>query len=191
MAPQGPPFEPAVVEAFVERLYRKASAVVAGCVATGAVLGAFFGATPLTSLEGLPIPREFGYATLLVGGMLGGLIGYVVGETRSSIYRLQAQMALCDLETAKKVDRLVAFFFPEATAPAPVLPHAHAHAPAPAPASAPVAVAPAEPAPAEPAPTPVAPVPTPGPILAAAAPSDTPLPPLVTTAPLPEPKLSA
>jgi hypothetical protein len=197
MASQTPAFEPNVVEAFIERLYRKASAVIVGCVATGVVLGAFVGATPLTSLKGLPIPAEFGYATLLVGCFVGGLVGYVVGETRSSIYRLQAQMALCDLETAKKVDRLVAFFFPETVAPpVPLIPQAAPPAPvapAPAPAPAPALIPPVAPAPE---PLPLAVAPAPEPLLAAPpAPAARPVPPLVVTAPLPEqpvtPPLSA
>jgi hypothetical protein len=189
-----PVFEPNVVEAFIERLYRKASAVIDGCVATGVVLGAFIGATPLTSLSGLPIPAEFGYATLLVGCFVGGLVGYIVGETRSSIYRLQAQMALCDLETAKKVDRLVAFFFPETAAPpVPLLPQAAAPV-AVAPAGAP-APAPAPPVSPAPAPPPLAVAPAPEPLAATAAPAALPVPPLLVAAPLPEqpatPPLSA
>lgn len=220
MASQTPPFEPSVVEAFIERLYRKASAVIVGCVATGVVLGAFIGATPLTSLSGLPVPSQFGYATLLVGCFVGGFVGYTIGETRSSIYRLQAQMALCDLETAKKVDRLVAFFFPATQAPAPLLPQTAAPAlvalvpeptaaPEPQPVAAPPAPEPVVPAPppepvvfapaavAAPEPQPAAAPPAPEPVapIAPVAAAARPLPPLVATVPLREepvtPPLSA
>ena len=70
----------------------------------GAALGAAFGAIPLTSLgDSWPIPSAFGFATLLAGGILGGVVGYVIGDTRSFGYRLQAQSALCQLQTERNL----------------------------------------------------------------------------------------
>jgi hypothetical protein len=97
-----PDYDPRVIEQFAENLYRKASAFVAGSVAIGAALGAAFGAVPLTSLgASWPVPSVFGFATLLIGGIFGGAIGYVIGDTRSFGYRLQAQSALCQLQTER------------------------------------------------------------------------------------------
>jgi outer membrane biosynthesis protein TonB len=97
-----PEYDPRVIEQFAENLYRKASAFVAGSVAIGAALGAAFGAVPLTSLGAAwPVPSVFGFATLLIGGIFGGAIGYVIGDTRSFGYRLQAQTALCQLQTER------------------------------------------------------------------------------------------
>jgi hypothetical protein len=97
-----PEYEPRVIEQFAENLYGKASAFVVGSVAIGAALGAAFGAVPLTSLgASWPVPSIFGFATLLVGGIFGGAIGYVIGDTRSFGYRLQAQTALCQLQTER------------------------------------------------------------------------------------------
>jgi hypothetical protein len=97
-----PEYDPRVIEQFAENLYRKASAFVAGSVALGAALGAAFGAVPLTSLgASWPLPPIFGFATLLVGGCFGAAIGYVIGDTRSFGYRLQAQTALCQLQTER------------------------------------------------------------------------------------------
>jgi hypothetical protein len=65
-------------------------------------LGAAFGATPLTPLgTGWPIPPAFGFATMLVGAFVGGIVGYVVGDTRSALCRLQGQTALAQVESAK------------------------------------------------------------------------------------------
>jgi hypothetical protein len=97
-----PDFDPRVLERSAENAYRKANAIFTGCVAGGVVLGAMFGATPLTPIGAhWPIPEAFGFATMLLGALLGGVIGYVVGDTRSALCRLQGQTALAQLESAK------------------------------------------------------------------------------------------
>jgi len=97
--PSLPNYEPRVIEQFAEKLYRKASAFVMGSVVIGAALGAAFGSVPLTSLgDAWPVPSMFGFITLLIGGIFGAAIGYVIGDTRSFGYRLQAQSALCQLQ---------------------------------------------------------------------------------------------
>jgi len=97
-----PDFDPRVIERFAEGAYRRANAIFTGCVAGGVVLGAIFGATPLTPLgESWPIPPAFGFATMLLGALVGGMVGYVVGDTRSALCRLQGQTALAQVESAK------------------------------------------------------------------------------------------
>lgn len=94
-----PTFDPRIIERFAENLYRKASAFVVGAVVCGVVLGMAFGAVPLTSLgEAWPIPSILGFATMLLGGVVGGVIGYSIGDARSFGYRLQAQTTLLHLE---------------------------------------------------------------------------------------------
>lgn len=97
-----PNFDPRVIERFAESAYRRANAIFTGCVAGGVVLGAIFGATPLTPLGAhWPIPPAFGFATMLLGAIVGGVVGYVVGDTRSALCRLQGQTALAQVESAK------------------------------------------------------------------------------------------
>jgi hypothetical protein len=97
-----PYFDPRVIERFAESAYRKANAIFTGCVAGGVTLGAIFGATPLTPIGAhWPIPQAFGFATMLVGALVGGVIGYVVGDTRAALCRLQGQTALAQIEGAK------------------------------------------------------------------------------------------
>jgi len=97
-----PNFDPRVIERFAEAAYRKANAIFTGCVAGGVVLGAIFGATPLTPVgEHWPIPQAFGFATMLLGAFLGGIVGYVVGDTRAALCRLQGQTMLAQVESAK------------------------------------------------------------------------------------------
>ena len=97
-----PNFDPRVIERFAEGAYRKANAIFTGCVAGGVTLGAIFGATPLTPIGAhWPIPQAFGFATMLLGALVGGVIGYVVGDTRAALCRLQGQTALAQVEGAK------------------------------------------------------------------------------------------
>jgi hypothetical protein len=97
-----PDFDPRIIERFVESAYRRANAIFVGSVTAGVALGAAFGATPLTPLgAGWPIPPAFGFATLLLGALVGGIIGYVVGDTRSALCRLHGQTALAQIESAK------------------------------------------------------------------------------------------
>src|SRR5262245_51644376 len=97
-----PDFDPRVLERSAEAAYRKANAIFTGCVAGGVVVGAMFGATPLTPIGShWPIPQAFGFATMLLGALLGGVVGYVVGDTRSALCRLQGQTALAQVEGAK------------------------------------------------------------------------------------------
>ena len=97
-----PHYEPEMIEQYAARLYGRASLVRVGAAVAGVVTGAFFGAIPLTSLgEAWPIPHMFGFATLLVGAVLGGLIGFVVGDARATGYRLHAQAALCQLQAER------------------------------------------------------------------------------------------
>ncbi len=126
--PTPPAYDPKVIEQFAEKLYRKASSFVAGSVVIGASLGAAFGAVPLTSLgEAWPIPSYLGFATLMLGALLGAVIGYVVGDTRSFGYRLQAQSALCQLQSERNtafVARAISARAPRRAQPIPQTPSA-------------------------------------------------------------------
>jgi hypothetical protein len=143
-----PAYDPRVIEQFAEKLYRKASAFVAGSVVIGASLGAAFGAVPLTSLGAAwPIPSYLGFATLLLGGLFGSAIGYVIGDTRSFGYRLQAQSALCQLQAERNTAILAQVVSARASAPAPAPPVVQQQQAAPpnlpqAPAAQPAAEAP-------------------------------------------------
>jgi hypothetical protein len=164
MAATMPEFNPNVIEEFAKRLYAKADALAKGALIGGVILGACFGAIPLTPLgDAWPIPQAFGLATMLLGGLCGGMIGYVIGDHRALDYRFQAQMALRQLrverETALALQTLRQLRVPPA-GPAPAQPAAVNAAPVQAPPvrPAPVEVAPVQPAPVQPAPVQAAPL---------------------------------
>lgn len=144
-----PSYDPRVIEQFAEKLYRKASAFVAGSVVVGGALGAGFGAVPLTSLgDAWPIPSMFGFATLLAGAVCGAVVGYVIGDTRSFGYRLQAQAALCQLQTERNTAFVAAAVSAARTTPkapqqqaAPAPPPAQPEQPASPPVTPPVSAA--------------------------------------------------
>jgi hypothetical protein len=169
-----PEYTPEIIEEYAARLYRRASSMGVGAAVTGAVVGAFFGAIPLTSLgDAWPIPSAFGFATMLVGLVAGALIGWVIGDARGFGYRLQAQSALCQLQSERNTAAMARAIDVRRRATAP---------PPPAPVATPAPVA--APAPlAQPAPMPVRP---PAPVVQAP-----PAPAPATVPPLAPPPLSS
>jgi hypothetical protein len=113
-------YDPYVIEKFAASLYGKAISSQRGSVAVGALLGACFGGVPLTSLgASWPIPHSFGFATLLAGAIVGGIIGFVIGDARSFGYKLQAQAALCQVEIQRNTQASVHATLVHAAAVAP------------------------------------------------------------------------
>jgi hypothetical protein len=142
-----PDFDPRVLERSAEAAYRKANAIFTGCVAGGVVLGAMFGATPLTPIGAhWPIPQAFGFATMLLGALLGGVVGYVVGDTRSALCRLQGQTLIAQVESAKHARAMADALREIPEIHAQIRDLATAPPPAPAAPAPPIAAAP-EPAP--------------------------------------------
>jgi len=194
-------FDATIMEEFARQLMHKADSVRVGSSVAGGIVGVIFGAVPLTPLSSVwPIPAIFGFATILLGGLAGVLVGYVVGEGRAFRLRVQAQTALFQVDIERRLEsallvqsRLIA------AALGPAVPAAAPVAAAPAPVPAPVPAAPAPPAPVPAAPVPAAPAPAPvpaavapaAPAQPAPAPAPTPFPPVLREVPAPPPPPSA
>jgi hypothetical protein len=163
-----PPYEPEVIERFAAQLDARARALQRGITLTGAILGGFVGAVPLTPLgEAWPIPGVFGFATLLAGVLAGSLIGFVVGSGRAELHRLHAQTVLCQLHAQRATLAIWKLLRDQQ--------QERERVPAAAPVAAPPPVLPAPVAPATVAPalvvTPPLPPPAPEPPLVAEAPA--------------------
>jgi hypothetical protein len=100
-------FDPTVIEYHAAYLYRRAAALTRGTVALGALLGGAAGAYPLTRYSHWPIPHSYGIATLLFGVLAGGLIGYVVGDSRANRVRVQAQLVLHQVQLERNTAAIV------------------------------------------------------------------------------------
>ncbi len=204
----------AVVE-LVEHYEAKSTAVWRAGIGVGGVLGALFGAVPLTPLDfALPIPSSFGLASLLLGTVVGLLAGFVIGDSRSRMYKRMAEQARLQLDLESRLAQsdarmaqLVTALTQRAQAARAAAPQVQAPAAAPAPAPAPAPVA--TPAPVQAAPPVHVPAPTPAPPLVrtveaplpqsppllrpagAPAQSPPPLPPVLTSVPAPPPEAPA
>jgi hypothetical protein len=98
--------DPTVVEEHVRRLNRQADSLGLLGVVLGAPVGAVIGGLPLVAHG--PIPSKFGIATLLLGALLTGTLGYIVAKGRSFGYRLKAQLMLGQLRLEQNVEALLA-----------------------------------------------------------------------------------
>src|SRR6184192_1074705 len=139
---------PTIVEQYAEHLLRKASSVVVGLTVGGAIGGAVIGAVPGFLSHSLISPGT-NYFAVLLGAVAGGYLGRSIGEKRAVGLRLQAQLALHQLQIERRLMPQAVAAPTPAAAPAPVAPAPVAVAPPPvAAASAPVAPPPLPPAPA-------------------------------------------
>jgi uncharacterized membrane protein (UPF0136 family) len=115
-------YDSLIIEEFAASLYRKAAAASRGSIVVGVVIGAVFGAIPLTSLgESWPIPHGLELATVVLGVLLGGYLGHIIGTARAFGYKLQAQSALCQVEIQRNSAASIRAALVQAAAAAPEL----------------------------------------------------------------------
>jgi hypothetical protein len=170
--------DPSVIERYAAGLHKKADSRVTRFSLLGLLIGGLLGATPviapLVSHVHSWVPHRFAYAAAVFGPAAGGYLGFLVGQARAVALRLQASLALHQIELGRALHRVEAMRLPlPAAATLPPL----ALAPVPAPEPAPAAAAPAVAPPVVPAP--VVSLPSPPPVLPA------PLPAAVQPAPAP------
>jgi hypothetical protein len=143
-----------IVEQYAGHLLKRASSVIVSFVVVGVIAGAALGSAPGFLAHSL-IPAGTKYFAALLGAVAGGFLGRALGERRALGLRLQAQMALRQLQLESRFVTASAAPAALPAAPAPVSPTVTAPA-VPAPATVAAPVPPAVRAPA-PAPAPAAP----------------------------------
>lgn len=173
--------DPAVIERYATGLHKKADSRVTRFSLLGLLIGAALGATPvfapLVSHVHSWVPHRFAYAAVVFGLAAGGYLGFLIGQSRAVALRLQASMAMHQIEIGRALHRVEALRLP--------LPAA---ASLPTPVPAPVAAPPAAMAPPAPAPVASLPAPAPAPALAPAPmPMAMPAPQPVAVQPMPVP----
>jgi hypothetical protein len=95
-------YDPEVVQAFAKQLYREASSVAFTDAVFGLLIGGTIGATFISMSPSSHIDLRLGLA---VGGLIGAVIGYSRGSARAFNLRLQAQLALCQVQIEKNTSR--------------------------------------------------------------------------------------
>jgi hypothetical protein len=90
----------------------------------GFLVGATVGATPVvaplvSSVHSL-VPHRYAYAAVIIAAFGGSYLGFVIGQSRAVALRLQASMALHQIELGRMLHRVEALSLPlpaEDTAP--------------------------------------------------------------------------
>lgn len=91
-------YDPSVIQGYAKMAYARADTItVLYTVAGGLLLGAF-GVS--AGAVGGAAPVGF-----IVGAAMGGLLGYFVGNMKANALRLEAQVALCQVEIEKNTRR--------------------------------------------------------------------------------------
>jgi hypothetical protein len=169
--------DPSAIERYAAGLQKKADSRVARFSLLGLLIGGLLGSTPvlapLISHVHSWVPHRFAYAAAVFGPAAGGYLGFLIGQSRAVALRLQASMALHQIELGRALHRIESMGLPlpaAATLPPPVPAPELAPEPAPAVVPAPVVSLPSPP-PVLPAPQPAAVQPAPVPVLTSVPPT--------------------
>src|SRR5690348_1954876 len=116
--------ENGIIQQYAAHLERKASGLVMRWTLGLGFVGGLLGAFPLAHISHGLVPSHLGYATLLLGAIAGAYLGYTTGERKAVEPRMQAQLALHQLQVEQSLMRTSAV-------PAPVPVPAQVPVPAP------------------------------------------------------------
>ena len=88
-------YEPQVIVQFADNLYRQAGSLPVSYAVLGVLLGAALG----FALGGFFRAPEAAMIVAALGALLLGLVAFTVGQQKAFALRLQAQVALCQVQT--------------------------------------------------------------------------------------------
>lgn len=93
-----PEYDPVLLRALAGQLHRQAAGAVLSTILGGIFTGALFGYAA-TLIFGT-------MSSLVIPGMIGGaILGWPLGRRKAQALRLQAQVALCQLQTEENTRR--------------------------------------------------------------------------------------
>lgn len=84
-------YDASIIQQFADRLYKKANSIVANFTVIGILFGLGIG-------FGFDKAYGLGNVGLVAGVVLGAVIGYAMGQERAFALKLQAQVALCQVQ---------------------------------------------------------------------------------------------
>jgi hypothetical protein len=87
-------YDASVIQEFAQRLYRRAASVVVSSTALGGIGGAVVGIGACLLLKSED-KLTLGFA---IGGLVGGVFGFLRGQEHAFRLKLQAQTALCQAQ---------------------------------------------------------------------------------------------
>lgn len=83
-------YDAKIIQKFATKLYSQANTIVAVWTILGAIVGGIAGA----AMRG----RDRDSILVIAGVIVVGFLGYLIGQVRAFMLRLQAQTALCQLQ---------------------------------------------------------------------------------------------
>lgn len=97
-----------IVISFARKLYNQADLTVFMYIVLGALLGAFFGflLSDLVYVLDIAISADPNLVGMAVGAVIFGLIGLMIGLGRAFQLKLQAQVALCQVQIERNTKLL-------------------------------------------------------------------------------------
>lgn len=88
-------YDAAVIQEFASRLYRRASSIIATFTVIGLIIGGVAGAAAFQS-NGIAI---------LIAAAIGAALGFSIGQERAFKLKLEAQVALCQVQIEKNTSK--------------------------------------------------------------------------------------
>jgi hypothetical protein len=95
-------YDETVIGEFARRLYQRATTIIVLCALVGIIVGGLVGAAAARPAGG------DGGGLIMFFVLIGGLIGFAIGRERAFMLKLQAQVALCQVQIERNTRTVAA-----------------------------------------------------------------------------------
>lgn len=96
----GVAYNPSIIRSFANELYKQSSIIVLQHTISGVIVGSILGLIISSMLQIIVLPLA------VIGGIVGGFLGSILGNAKAFMLKLQAQLALCQVEIEKGIREL-------------------------------------------------------------------------------------